>query len=54
MTTFHRYKGKTLLHPDDLPFLLANIQLSFTNFRKKIEKQLSIRPLFLKPQTLQP
>lgn len=54
MTIFHRYKGKTLLHPDDLPFSLANIPLSFTSFRKKVEKQFSIRPLFPKPQTLQP
>ncbi|MBR8829356.1 MAG: DASH family cryptochrome [Gomphosphaeria aponina SAG 52.96 = DSM 107014] len=44
--------GTTLYHRDDLPFSLAQIPELFTNFRKKVEKDVIIRPIFPSPKTL--
>lgn len=36
-------EGKTLLHPDDLPFEIDNLPDVFTAFRKKVEKHSPLR-----------
>lgn len=44
MTTLKRYYTDFLLHPDDLPFAVANLPEVFTAFRKEVEKRVVIRP----------
>ena len=44
------YEGATLLHPDDLPFELADFPRVFTKFRKKVEKNLAIRSCYKLPE----
>jgi deoxyribodipyrimidine photo-lyase len=46
------YSTSTLYHAQDLPFALKDIPDIFTNFRKRIEKESSIREIFLKPNTI--
>lgn len=46
--------GTTLYHPEDLPFKINQLPELFTNFRKKIEKDSSIRPTFPFPKQLPP
>jgi deoxyribodipyrimidine photo-lyase len=43
------YSTSTLYHAQDLPFSIKDIPDVFTNFRKKIEKDSTIRPAFEKP-----
>ena len=44
--------GHTLYHLEDLPFQLPDVPELFTNFRKQVEKQASVRSVFPTPQTL--
>lgn len=48
--TFHT---QTLLSLDALPFLIKDLPLVFTDFRKAVEKNFSIAPCLLPPKTLQ-
>src|SRR4051812_34838324 len=41
--TLETYSTSTLYHAEDLPFSIKNIPDTFTVFRKKIEKETSIR-----------
>ena len=43
------YSTSTLYHAQDLPFALKDIPDVFTNFRKRIEKESTIRPVFQTP-----
>lgn len=43
------FSTSTLYHAEDLPFSIKDIPDVFTNFRKKIEKESSIRTIFGKP-----
>lgn len=43
------YSTSTLYHPQDLPFTINDIPDVFTNFRKRIEKECSIRAVFPQP-----
>ena len=47
------YSTSTLYHAQDLPFALKDIPDVFTNFRKRIEKESTIREVFLKPISIQ-
>lgn len=49
VTTFW---GRTLLHPDDLPFALQDIPFVFTDFRRQVEKKWRVRPLQTTPAVL--
>ncbi|MBD2578961.1 DASH family cryptochrome [Oscillatoria sp. FACHB-1406] len=42
----------SLLHPDDLPFSLAALPELFTNFRKQVEKNLTIREPYAAPERM--
>ncbi|MBP2833232.1 DASH family cryptochrome [Aquimarina sp. U1-2] len=42
--TWHEDFDQFLFHPDDIPFALHNIPQVFTNFRKKCEKYVTVRP----------
>ncbi|WP_297333356.1 DASH family cryptochrome [Flavobacterium sp.] len=44
------FSTSTLYHAEDLPFPLKGIPDVFTTFRKKIEKEAGIRPVFKKPE----
>jgi len=46
------YSTSTLYHPQDLPFTINDIPDIFTNFRKRIEKECSIRAVFAKPTSI--
>lgn len=46
------FSTSTLYHAQDLPFALKDIPDVFTNFRKQIEKESTIREVFLKPSTI--
>ncbi len=46
------FSTSTLYHAQDLPFALKDIPDVFTNFRKKIEKESSIREVFFKPTSI--
>lgn len=46
------FSTSTLYHAEDLPFPLKGIPDVFTTFRKKIEKEAGIRPLFPKPEMI--
>jgi deoxyribodipyrimidine photo-lyase len=43
------FSTSTLYHAQDLPFALKDIPDIFTNFRKRIEKESTIRDVFFKP-----
>jgi len=49
---FETFSTSTLYHAEDLPFSIKDIPDVFTNFRKKIEKESSIRSIFEKPLTI--
>jgi deoxyribodipyrimidine photo-lyase len=49
---FKSFWGSTLLHPNDLPFEIANLPELFTNFRKQVEANLTIREAFPMPKNL--
>jgi len=46
------FSTSTLYHAQDLPFALKDIPDVFTNFRKRIEKEATIRKVFLKPSSI--
>ncbi|MGK7912302.1 MAG: DASH family cryptochrome [Synechococcus sp.] len=46
--------GATLYHPDDLPFDVRRMPELFTNFRKQVEKNSSLRPTYPTPKKLPP
>lgn len=46
------FSTSTLYHAQDLPFSIKDIPDVFTNFRKKIEKDSTIRPIFEKPNEI--
>lgn len=49
---FETFSTSTLYHAEDLPFSIKNIPDVFTNFRKKTEKDATIRLSFAKPNTI--
>lgn len=49
---FQTFSTSTLYHAEDLPFSIKDIPDVFTNFRKKTEKDASIRVSFDKPKEL--
>ena len=46
------FSTSTLYHAEDLPFSIKDIPNVFTNFRKKVEKESSIRPIFETPKKI--
>ncbi|BBC23839.1 DASH family cryptochrome [Pseudanabaena sp. ABRG5-3] len=44
--------GNTLLHPDDLPFEIAQLPELFTHFRKQVEVDFTVRDIFPTPTHL--
>ncbi len=50
--TLETYSTSTLYHAVDLPFSIKDIPDVFTNFRKKVEKEASIRPTFDTPKQI--
>ncbi|MDX2173425.1 MAG: DASH family cryptochrome [Bacteroidota bacterium] len=46
------FSTSTLYHALDLPFSIKDIPDVFTTFRKKVEKESKIRPIFNKPLTI--
>lgn len=47
------YSSSTLYHGQDLPFALKDIPDVFTNFRKRLEKEVNIRAEFETPKAIQ-
>ena len=41
--------GNTLLHPNDLPFAIAQLPELFTHFRKQVEVDFTVRDVFPTP-----
>jgi deoxyribodipyrimidine photo-lyase len=50
----HTFWGSTLLHPEDLPFAIAELPELFTNFRKQVEKYTPVRAILPTPSQLPP
>ena len=50
--TLETYSTSTLYHAQDLPFTLKDIPDVFTSFRKRIEKEATIREVFFKPNAI--
>ncbi|MGB3296186.1 MAG: DASH family cryptochrome [Phormidesmis sp.] len=48
------YWGATLYHPDDLPFAVNKLPEVFTQFRKAVEKECTVSPMFPTPDQLPP
>lgn len=46
------FSASTLYHAEDLSFSIKDIPDVFTSFRKKIEKESSIRPIFDTPKAI--
>jgi deoxyribodipyrimidine photo-lyase len=46
------FSTSTLYHAQDLPFSIKDIPDVFSNFRKKVEKESSIRTVFEKPKSI--
>ncbi len=44
--------GHTLYHKEHLPFPIKDIPDVFTNFRKKVEKESTVRPCFSEPSSI--
>jgi deoxyribodipyrimidine photo-lyase len=49
---FETFSTSTLYHAEDLPFSIKDIPDMFTNFRKKTEKDATIRNVFKKPTAI--
>lgn len=47
-----REEGKTLFHPDDLPYGVHDIPDIFTSFRKDAEKKSRVRPSLPEPESI--
>jgi len=50
--SFFEFECRNLFHSADLPFSIAQLPDVFTEFRKKTEKTVKIRPVFPKPATI--
>lgn len=50
--TLETFSTSTLYHAEDLPFSIKDIPDVFTNFRKKVEKEAQVRPMFEKPTVI--
>jgi deoxyribodipyrimidine photo-lyase len=50
--TLDTFSTSTLYHAQDLPFTIRDIPDVFTNFRKQIERESEIRPVFAKPASI--
>ena len=50
--TFESFSTSTLYHAQDLPFSIKDIPDVFTHFKRQIERESSIRPLFQKPSKI--
>lgn len=50
--TLETFSISTLYHAEDLPFSIKDIPDVFTNFRKKVEKESTVRPIFIKPSAI--
>lgn len=48
------HKGRTLIHPDDLPFRVEKSPRHFTPFRHKVERSLKVRKPLSLPENLPP
>ncbi len=46
--------GASLLHPSDLPFGLADLPEVFSSFRRRVEREVPVRPPLSAPTTLPP
>jgi deoxyribodipyrimidine photo-lyase len=44
--------GHTLYHKEHLPFPIKDIPDVFTNFRKKVERESTVRPCFMEPSSI--
>jgi len=51
--TTRYFEQSTLIKPNDLPFSINQLDNIFTNFRKKIEKTLTIHPLLATPEKIE-
>lgn len=49
---FETFSTSTLYHAQDLPFSIKDIPDVFSNFRKKVEKDSSIKTVFDRPQSI--
>ncbi len=47
--SFESFSTSTLYHAQDLPFSIKDIPDVFTNFKRQVEHESSIRPIFQKP-----
>jgi deoxyribodipyrimidine photo-lyase len=50
--TFDTFSTSTLYHAQDLPFTIKDIPDIFTNFRKQIDRETSVRKVFEKPSKI--
>lgn len=50
----NRREGRTLIHPDDLPFSVEKLPRHFTPFRHKVERSLQVREPLPLPNKLPP
>lgn len=50
--TFESFSTSTLYHAQDLPFSIKDIPDVFTNFRRQVERESTIRPVFQKPSRI--
>ncbi|HEY9737345.1 MAG TPA: DASH family cryptochrome, partial [Trichocoleus sp.] len=48
-TRIERFWGSTLYHPDNLPFEIDRLPELFTQFRKRVEKDSTVDPVFDRP-----
>lgn len=48
------HEGRTLIHPDDLPFRVEKLPIHFTPFRHNVERSLKVRQPFPLPENLPP
>ncbi|SHI89451.1 DASH family cryptochrome [Flavobacterium terrae] len=46
------FSTSTLYHPEDLPFSIKDIPDVFTDFRKKVEKESTVRPIYNVPNEI--
>ena len=51
--SFNKFSTSTLYHAEDLPFTIRDIPDVFTNFRKSVERDSSVRPVFATPKSIE-
>lgn len=49
---FETYSTSTMYNASDLPFSIKNIPDVFTNFRKRVEHETTVRPISITPETI--